>query len=85
MFGFHPIFFPTPVFSHFLELPILTCSLLSTSSGTMSRHRQELEGRGEDPSGSGPAVWHGNEAEATEVVVYHSAILRNKRLLMAYT
>jgi len=51
----------------------------------MARHRQQLEERGEDPSVSGAAVWHGSEAEATEVVVYHSAILRNKRLLMAYT
>lgn len=51
----------------------------------MSRHRRQLEERGEDPSGSGAAVWHGSEAEATEVVVYHASILRNKRLLMAYT
>jgi GINS complex subunit 1 len=29
-------------------------------------------------------MWRGSEAEATEVMVYHTAILRNKRLLMAY-
>ena len=51
----------------------------------MARRRQEMEERGEDPSTSAAAVWHGSEAEATEVVVYHTAILRNKRLLMAYT
>lgn len=33
-----------------------------------------------DPS----LMWYGSEAEATEVMVYHTAILRNKRLLMAY-
>lgn len=51
----------------------------------MARHRREMGERGEDPSDSAGAVWHGSEAEATEVVIYHSAILRNKRLLMAYT
>lgn len=52
----------------------------------MDRHRQQQEERGEDPEDARSAVmWHGSEAEATEVMVYHSAILRNKRLLMAYT
>lgn len=52
----------------------------------MQRHRQELLERNEDPDASpANAIWRGSEAEATEVTVYHAAILRNKRLLMAYT
>jgi hypothetical protein len=52
----------------------------------MERHKQQLIERGEDPEAAGASVmWHGSEAEATEVMVYHTAILRNKRLLMAYT
>jgi hypothetical protein len=52
----------------------------------MIRHRQQLEERGQEPQQNDMSViWHGSEAEATEVMVYHAAILRNKRLLMAYT
>jgi hypothetical protein len=53
-------------------------------SETLRRHRREAEERGSPEEGS-ETMWHGSEAEATEVVIYHSAILRNKRLLMAYT
>lgn len=38
---------------------------------------------GEEPE-EGGAGWRGTEAEASELMVYHSAILRNKRLLFAY-
>lgn len=38
---------------------------------------------GEDPE-EGTAGWRGTEAEASELMVYHSAILRNKRLLFTY-
>lgn len=53
-------------------------------SDTLRRHKREAEARGSPEEGS-ETMWHGSEAEATEVVMYHSAILRNKRLLMAYT
>ena len=49
----------------------------------MSRNRQQQLDRGQDPDAA--VAWHGSEAEAAEVMVYHTAILRNKRLLMAYT
>ena len=55
-------------------------------SEAMSRNRQQQADRGEDPDAAPAAVtWHGSESEATEVMVYHTAILRNKRLLLAYT
>ena len=57
-------------------------------SNALARHkrdsasqRQEHEISQED---EGSLIWHGSEAEATEVMVYHTAILRNKRLLMTY-
>jgi len=51
----------------------------------MIKHRQQLEEQGEDPQDpNSTVIWHGSEAQAAEVVVYHTAILRNKRLLMAY-
>lgn len=37
-----------------------------------------------DANANASLMWRGSEAEATEVMVYHTAILRNKRLLMAY-
>lgn len=52
----------------------------------MERYREQLIQRNEDVDAAPAGVmWHGSEAEATEVMVYHTAILRNKRLLMAYT
>ena len=65
--------------------PLTPFSTNSHCSDAMARHRQQLEERGDDPSDTAaPVMWHGSEAEATEVMVYHTAILRNKRLLMAY-
>lgn len=33
----------------------------------------------------GPAsAWRGTDAEATELMIYHASILRNKRLLFNY-
>ena len=58
--------------------------LFSHCSATQQRHKEQLEARGEEPSSGGAVIWHGSESEATEVVAYHSAIIRNKRLLMAY-
>jgi GINS complex subunit 1 len=57
----------------------------------MERHRA-AQARGDaeadDADGAGgaaaAALWRGSEAEAAEVMVYHAAILRNKRLLLAY-
>lgn len=55
-------------------------------SDAMRRHREQQELQGEDADAAPASVlWHGSEAEAAEVMVYHTAILRNKRLLMAYT
>lgn len=58
------------------------CNLCSDA---MIREREQRIARGEDTEWTDSEIkWHGSEAEAAEVVVYHSAILRNKRLLMTY-
>ncbi len=56
-----------------------------------SSHRTGGDKADEDGDGAGSPsavnaslMWRGSEAEATEVMVYHTSILRNKRLLMAY-
>jgi hypothetical protein len=74
---------PTP---SCLKLTIPGPLLFFPCSEAMSRNRQQQLDQGQDPDAAPAAVaWHGSEAEAAEVMVYHTAILRNKRLLMAYT
>lgn len=53
-------------------------------SETRERHRQHRAGQGLDPDDGNPSAWHGTEAEASELMVYHGSILRNKQLLFAY-
>ncbi|PRW60599.1 DNA replication complex GINS PSF1 isoform X1 [Chlorella sorokiniana] len=57
--------------------------LTSVYNESRERHRQRQLEAGEDPE-EGGAGWRGTEAEASELMVYHSAILRNKRLLFTY-
>lgn len=45
---------------------------------------EDGDGAGSPSAANSSLMWRGSEAEATEVMVYHTAILRNKRLLMAY-
>ncbi len=52
-------------------------------SESRERHRQRQLEEGADPE-EAAAGWQGTEAEATELMVYHAAILRNKRLLFTY-
>lgn len=52
-------------------------------SESRERHRQRRLEEGADPEDAA-AGWQGTEAEATELMVYHAAILRNKRLLFTY-
>ena len=58
-------------------------------SESRERHRQRQVEAGQDPDeggGGGGAAgqWRGTEAEASELMVYHASILRNKRLLFTY-
>lgn len=56
-------------------------------SNALERYRDNVANGGQSDEVSDPGqslMWRGSEAEATEVMVYHTAILRNKRLLMAY-
>jgi hypothetical protein len=48
-------------------------------------NRQQSNAEASESQDDPSLMWYGSEAEATEVMVYHTAILRNKRLLMAYT
>ncbi|KAL4421628.1 hypothetical protein ABPG75_010919 [Micractinium tetrahymenae] len=57
--------------------------LTTVYNESRERHRQRQEEEGGDPE-EAAAGWQGTEAEATELMVYHSAILRNKRLLFTY-
>lgn len=52
-------------------------------SESRERQRQRQLDEGADPE-EAAAGWQGTEAEATELMVYHAAILRNKRLLFTY-
>lgn len=65
------------------RLPPLPADCTSARSESRERHRQRQVEAGEDPE-EGGAGWRGTEAEASELMVYHSAILRNKRLLFTY-
>jgi hypothetical protein len=60
--------------------------LFPSCSESLQRHRQRLaaEGRDPDTEGGGANAWRGTEAEAAELMVYHTSILRNKRLIFAY-
>ena len=54
-------------------------------SESRERHRQRQMEAGQEPEEGGAAAgWRGTEAEASELMVYHSGILRNKRLLFTY-
>jgi hypothetical protein len=63
-----------------LQVPVPVCCYCSESR---ERHRQRQVDAGEEPE-QGPAGWRGTEAEASELMVYHTGILRNKRLLFTY-
>ena len=52
-------------------------------SDSREQHRQRQMEAGQDPD-QGTAGWRGTEAQASELMVYHSGILRNKRLLFTY-
>ena len=61
-----------------------TCVLFSNA---LERHRENISNGSQSQEGANDSqslMWRGSEAEATEVMVYHTSILRNKRLLMAY-
>lgn len=61
------------------------CVLLIMCSESRERHRQRQMEAGQEPEEGGAAArWRGTEAEASELMVYHSGILRNKRLLFTY-
>jgi len=64
------------------EVQLQHDQLTSVFNTALERHRESTNATEEDTDQS--LLWHGSEAEATEVMVYHTAILRNKRLLMAY-
>lgn len=56
-------------------------------SNALERHKDTISNGSQAEEGNDSSqalLWRGSEAEATEVMVYHTAILRNKRLLMAY-
>ena len=56
-------------------------------SNALERHRENISNGTQSQEASNDSqsiMWRGSEAEATEVMVYHTSILRNKRLLMAY-
>ena len=53
-------------------------------SESRERHQQERIDQGLDADEGNQNAWVGSEAEATELMVYHASILRNKRLLFAY-
>lgn len=54
-------------------------------SESRERYRQRREEQGLDPDdGGNPNAWRGTDAEAHELMVYHTAILRNKQLLFNY-
>lgn len=57
--------------------------LTSVYNESRDRQRQRQLEAGLDPE-QGPAGWRGTEAEASELMVYHSGILRNKRLMFTY-
>lgn len=65
--------------------PALLAPITPLCSGARQRHqeRREAEGLGPD-DGSEATTWRGTEAEASELMVYHTSILRNKRLIFAY-
>lgn len=52
-------------------------------SESRERQRQRQVAAGEEAD-EGSLGWRGTEAEASELMVYHSSILRNKRLLFTY-
>jgi GINS complex subunit 1 len=64
------------------EVQLQHDQLTTVFNTALERHRESTNSTEEDTDQS--LLWHGSEAEATEVMVYHTAILRNKRLLMAY-
>lgn len=52
---------------------------------TRERYRQQRLEEGLDANDSGnSSAWRGTDAEAQELMVYHTAILRNKQLLFNY-
>ncbi len=54
-------------------------------SEARERYRQRRIEEGLDPDdGGNPNAWRGTDAEASELMVYHTAILRNKQLLFNY-
>lgn len=55
------------------------------NSESRERDRQRRQEQGIDPdSEDNLNTWRGTEAEAAELMVYHTSILRNKRLLFCY-
>eukprot|EP00887_Chlorella_sp_A99_P003991 scaffold11.g3991.t1 len=68
------------------EIKLQHDKLTEVFNQARERHRLGLIEQGLDPDAAGgnPAAWHGTESEATELMVYHGSILRNKRLLFAY-
>ena len=68
------------------QLPsVLTCVTCWVCSEARERYRQRRIEEGLDPDdGGNPNAWRGTDAEASELMVYHTAILRNKQLLFNY-
>ena len=74
---------PLPLLSEPFHLSFLFRSLIR-SEAQQRRAESASQSSSSGAAAEGDGAWPGTPAEATEMVVHHSSILRNKRLLFAY-